>query len=97
MTYVLLIINAYSQFMLGLYFYFFEVRIKAQIPGGGGAHGNHIISSEAHKARGWRELLYPSCFFWLVQNILYESVVAKGKLGEAVLTDLKTIIDKNLQ
>lgn len=52
MTYVLLIINAYSQFMLGLYFYFFEVRIKAQIPGGGGAHGNHIISSEAHKARG---------------------------------------------
>lgn len=35
MTYVLLIINAYSQFMLGLYFYFFEVRIKAQIPGGG--------------------------------------------------------------
>lgn len=36
MTYVLLIINAYSQFMLGLYFYFFEVRIKAQIPGGGG-------------------------------------------------------------
>lgn len=50
MTYVLLIINAYSQFMLGLYFYFFEVRIKAQIQGG--AHGNHIISSEAHKARG---------------------------------------------
>lgn len=35
MTYVLLIINAYSQFMLGLYFYFFEVRIKAQIQGGG--------------------------------------------------------------
>lgn len=51
MTYVLLIINAYSQFMLGLYFYFFEVRIKAQI-WGGGAHGNHIISFEAHKARG---------------------------------------------